>query len=796
MKLTEKKTIEQIPRDRCTGCGACFSVCSAGAIRMAENAEGFLQPEIDSARCVGCGKCERACPVAHPAPLHAAPPTYAVWAKDEVRRVSSSGGAFTVLASQVLSQGGHVCGAAYREDWLGVSHVWTDTADGLSRMRGSKYVQSDTGHTYAEARAWLDKGEWVLYSGCPCQIAGLYGALGRDYPTLITVDIVCHGTPSPLAYRRFLTEVAQGAPIERVDFREKAYWGWGSATSVFLGDGRVYRDDCRNDPYFDAFLKGLSTRESCFHCPYASMDRVGDLTLGDFWGVGDIEAKLDDQRGTGLLFINTDKGRELIDRVRPQFSLLKAVPAERIVPVARTRNGRLLTPPQRHRNRDLFFTLLTEEGFHSAYAKTMRCGYDVGIIGWWNSMNYGSALTAFALNRTVRQLGKSVLMIPHPGMDGSDADSSGMRFARQVYHPVLTRGERFPDQYNSCCDTFLLGSDQLWCWRCIYGYGDMFYYLDFVNADRKKIAYATSYGTDWSECDRSERLRIGYLMSRFDHISVREKSGVDLCKAYGAEATQVLDPVFLCGDGAWQEVLSLAKAKAEGEYIFVYMLDPTAGQVDAMLCLSQRTGLPLKVLTDAIGEEDEKAEKLETLKRVGEVVISPSIPDWLYWLSHAAYVLTDSFHGFCFSILFRKQVFAFINDFRGSARFETIADITGLRERLVTSLDEFTEKLAALPTIDFAAVHARLGPEIARSRAWLESALNGRKEEVTVKEMALWKTIEHDRDIYRLKQEVAALQKQLQSLNAAPDAPPPAAEAPRAHRLKDRASRLIRRLRR
>lgn len=765
------KTIQSIDHGLCTGCGACYNKCPVNAIEMHTDREGFLFPNIIEDKCLDCGICYKMCPVSTPAEKNKTPEAYAVWADEETRLKSSSGGMFTLLANEIFDEGGVVCGARYSDDYLSVYHAWAKNEKELSFLRGSKYVQSDTGKTFKEAKDYLDKGIPVLYAGTPCQIAGLYAFLGKKYDGLFTIDVVCHGVPSNLVYSRYLSERASNAPIKEMSFREKATWGWGTAVSLYMENGTEYKQDFFKDPYLKAFSSGLIVRKSCSSCKYTTIERIGDITLGDFWGVGDIDPKLTDGKGTGLVFANTSKGKKLIGSVKDKCTLFEKASIEKIKELAKTRNGQLLAPVKQNPLRERFFNLLLDEGlsFAQAYEKTPK--YDVGYVGWWDSKNYGSALTSFAMNRTLKNKGLRVLMLEHGGIRPG-TNSYGLEFARHFYDCSKITDTKDFGRFNSVCDTFLVGSDQLWNWWNIRNNHMEFFFLNFVNTGHKRIAYATSFGKDNTDFPDDKRIRVSYHLSKFDAISVREKSGVDICKnEFGVEATHVLDPVFLCDMGSYNEILSLSKVKEHKEYLFSYILDPTEDKIEMVKETAKNLGLPYRIAIDALRDNDEHSRQVveRLLKEDSNVLTDLRIEDWLKYIANASYVTTDSFHGFCFSIIFNKQVIAYINPRRGKARFESIAQTTGLENRLITASSQISERNLVGSKIDYSIVNQRLDAEREKSQKWLDNALNKPIRKTSASELLLWKCIEHDKAIYEanlgeMKQAIETLQKRIEEL--------------------------------
>ena len=744
-----ENSVIKVPKHACTGCGACYSKCPTNAIEMVENSEGFLFPEINSEKCIDCGLCYKTCHAVKNVEPSDKARVYAAWANEEIRMKSSSGGFFSVMANYVLENGGAVCGAAFTENYDGAVHCWVEKKEDLQKLRGSKYLQSIVGDTYKQAKEYLDNGRMVLYSGCPCQIAGIKKYLGKDYDNLILVDIVCHGVPSPKAYRAYIKEKAKGTPIVKMDFREKEYWGWGTATSLFMEGGTVYRGDCFKDPYWIGFLSGLITRECCLRCPYAQIHRIGDFTIGDFWGVDAVSKDYDDSKGTSLVMVNNDRASELFERIKGNCVLADEVSVDALAEIAKTRNGQLLHPTGENSKRRRFFELLNTEGVKFTEAFDRANKFDIGYVGWWDSMNYGSALTSFAMNRVLTKMGKSVLMLEHGGIS-PDTDDYGMQFAKRFYTISKITKEKDYYRFNNACDTFLVGSDQVWNWWNIrHGYWD-FFFLNFGDHGHRKIAYASSFGRNDTEYPDYLRVQVGYHLSKFDAISVREKSGVDICKNdFGVEATHVLDPVFLCDMESYGEITSISTIEKPDKYLFSYILDPSYDKVNTVREYAKKLGLPYRIAIDALGDNDDDAKTIikNMLSDDSNVISGLRIEDWLSYIAGADYVITDSFHGFCFSILYRKNVIAFVNPRRGIARFESIAETTGLSSRMITSSAQAQERNLLETPIDYDDVHARLKPEIERSRKWLTDALKKPPRQPSVQELALWKCIEHDKII-------------------------------------------------
>lgn len=355
------------PRNDCTGCAACRNGCPANAISMKPDKEGFLYPSVDHDKCVLCGRCTAVCPMLHtPAAPDHLPAAFAAWNRDEtVRRDSTSGGVFSALADYVFEGGGVVFGAAMNPS-LQLRHVACFTQEELRRLRGAKYVQSDIGTTYRQVKQLLESRP-VLFSGTPCQVDGLYRYLGGRPENLLTCDIICHGVPSPGVWADMVrsVEATSGKKLQSVRFRNKVN-GWKNShfTATFQGGG-VFSKPLMQTEYGRAFGRALFLRPSCHRCRYASMNRPGDFTLGDFWGLREDELPEEQKLGVGLLLINSRHGSHIFD----QLPIAKvAYPTERAI----AGNPRLASPTPMQPQRGAFFAAYALEPFEEVRRKYLR----------------------------------------------------------------------------------------------------------------------------------------------------------------------------------------------------------------------------------------------------------------------------------------------------------------------------------------------------------------------------------------------------------------------------------------
>lgn len=302
----------------CSGCTACASLCPVQCITMQKDKMGFAYPRIDTSRCVDCGACERACPGLKKTSAENNPmlKTYAAQASsDDVRRDSSSGGLFTLIARYILSQNGVVYGAAFDGTYHSVKHVAVEDEKELYKLQGSKYLQSDLQEAFAAVKQYLEQERTVLFSGTPCQIAGLRSFLTKEYDHLYLLDIVCHGAPAPAVWDEYLTflEKTYNGKANKVSFRDKRR-GWHDyVLSIAFEGGKEYVKDRTEDLYVRGFLHDYYLRPSCYDCNYKGENRPSDITLGDLWGASSICPELDDNKGTSLVMVSSEKGGRLFE---------------------------------------------------------------------------------------------------------------------------------------------------------------------------------------------------------------------------------------------------------------------------------------------------------------------------------------------------------------------------------------------------------------------------------------------------------------------------------------------------
>lgn len=337
-------------KKNCCGCSACGDICPVNAIRMTQDGEGFLYPEINNAVCIHCGRCEAVCPTGKKETA-SNNQYFGARARDEhTRRASSSGGVFPELAQYVLRRGGTVFGAAFEAD-MAVVHREARTPEELECLKTTKYVQSRMDSVYRRIASRLKEGEWVLFCGTPCQAHALRLFLDQPYPTLITADLVCYGVPSPGVWKDYtgVLEHRHGGKLTDFSFRDKRAKDNGH-TRAFVCGGKEYAADLGEDPYCAMFFGNYILRPSCHACTYCTVDRGSDFTLGDFWGIEKVRPEADDGMGNSLVILHTKQARNVWEEVRERLDCFPCEKEDILQP-------RLAGPTPAAKGRGLFMLL-------------------------------------------------------------------------------------------------------------------------------------------------------------------------------------------------------------------------------------------------------------------------------------------------------------------------------------------------------------------------------------------------------------------------------------------------------
>jgi len=363
--------INVIDKHDCCGCSGCASICGHKAIEMTTDNEGFLYPEINENLCTDCGLCERVCPIIFRDKSTETRQSIQVYAlrnlNEEIWKSSSSGGVFAALAKYCIAKGGIAYGAEYDDNFV-VVHRGETTEDGVTRFRGSKFVQSDLRGVFKEIRKNLNNGRELLFSGVPCQVQGLKLFLNKSYPNLTTVDILCHGVPSPKVFADYISYIQRHSllPLKNVFMKDKTFgWGYQNLRLHFGGEVTEFNNPISN-LWNKVFYDHIANRPSCHKCRFKNLNRAGDISIGDFWGIEKSHPDFHSKKGISLLLVNNSHGMNVFNSIKTNFEYIESNIEECLQPVL---DHSIPEPPER----ETFW----EEYHKYGFDKTIKRKYGV-----------------------------------------------------------------------------------------------------------------------------------------------------------------------------------------------------------------------------------------------------------------------------------------------------------------------------------------------------------------------------------------------------------------------------------
>ena len=533
------------------------------------------------------------------------------------------------------------------------------------------------------------------------------------------MDLICHGVPSPKVFQKYLKEKFELEHIKHIDFRDKTYFSWSTEMTIFLDDGVVFRKKHEDDIFYQAFLSCLSLRSACESCPFSAIPRQGDLSIGDFWGIDTYDSNLNDGKGTSVVLINNKQGKKIIDIISDTLLVKERVPIEYAIKINKT----IKEPFRAHFGRKQFFSMLDILPMEKLVKHAVSNHYDIGILGLWYGLNYGSILTYYALYETLKQYGFDPILLtkPYKLWNNNYADRSSIA-GRFIYPRCNVMNYREHDNdwimLNQYCDMFIVGSDVVWNYEICGQDVGSFFFMDFVKGNKKKIAYASSFGAGYFAPDY-ERAKDTYYLKRFDAISVREKEAAEICKKeFQVHADTVVDPVFLCRKEIFDEIAD-SMQKNSDNYIMAYILGASVEKKSFLKWVSEK--MKLKIYLFANPNELLQCKQILQIP----VVEDDSVENWLCSIKYCNFYIGDSFHGLCFSLLFQKNFICIVGrDISGLIRFQNLLSICGLEERLVYEDTPYNEILQLLKQqIDYKSVNERLRKQINYSEKWLKEAI-------------------------------------------------------------------------
>lgn len=362
--------IDKLDYKRCTLCQVCTNICPKDCITLDLFKDGFKYPVIDKETCINCNTCEKKCPVLNPLKsVKSLKQAYAGMNTNEEERIkSSSGGVFSTLARHIINQNGVVCGAAF-DDKLHVEHIIIDNENELKKLRGSKYVQSNTNNIFNQIKRQLIEGKKVLFTGCPCQVGGLHAYLGKEYENLYTMDVICHGIPSQNIFDKYieLLEKKYKSKVVEFFFRDKSKGWHTSSIKAKFENGKEYTKVTSEDIYMRGFYRNIYLKPACYNCEFRNFKSGSDITLGDFWGAEIEEKEIDDNKGLSAVIVNTPKGIMLKDSINSN-NIFKPVDYNKILKY----NKGLEWSFEASSKRSEFLNLVDKEDYSSIFKKLCK----------------------------------------------------------------------------------------------------------------------------------------------------------------------------------------------------------------------------------------------------------------------------------------------------------------------------------------------------------------------------------------------------------------------------------------
>lgn len=701
-----------IQKNNCTACGACLNTCPKNAVLMKEDKYNFLFPQIDNEKCIHCGLCDKVCKNITTISKNKYQNSYAIQSESwDLLKKSSSGGMFAQLAGYVLSQNGAVFGCTIEriEDGFDVKHIYIENKNDLYKLQGSKYVQSRIGNTFKQAKEFLEQGRLVLFSGTPCQIAGLKAFLNnKKYNNLLTVDLSCEGTPSLQLFNDYIKflENKYNIKIEDFKFRSKKHFGWSTTgfVAIYHQNNKLKEKILLQNisSYFHCFINGYILQECCYNCKYAGIERISDITLADAWGIEQeypelLKSKFIKNKGISLVLINTNKGELFFNKIKENV-IFEKINMNKL----RKYNHPLKHPSIKNELREKYleeYKINSYEGFDRLFRKNLGKKFyyyiiknhtpqfikniikmfiykqklDCLLMTWSHLKNYGAILTAYALKKTINDLGFSVKIIKFTEEDKYIAKPFNKKHCVYTEKKYLSTNDF--RKLAKVTNTYIVGSDNQFninvCHKGLYlSLGA------FLPKSIKKVSISTSMSLEKINAPEIEISTMKTLLKRFDYLSVREYNSVDIMKeTFDCEADWVIDPVFYLNRQEYIELAKESNIDAKNK-ILQYVLYPTKETGKILNKVKVKYGNNFDFIDFAGNEVSIKSIKNKFIK----------VEDWLKAIIDSKLIVTDSFHGICFAIMFNKP-FVCIKNNHAFIRFKSLFKMFEL-ENIVTETSD------------------------------------------------------------------------------------------------------------
>ena len=704
--------------DKCASCGACIKRCPKNAIFFKKKGIQTIAV-IDEKKCINCGKCFRLCPRNSEKEMNKVEIKVARINNVENIKKSTSGGIFGELARHILKEKGIVYGVVFSEDKKKVFHTRCDSRDKLNAILKSKYVRSDLKNTFEEAEQDLIEGKTVLYSGTPCQIAGFKKYLQKEYDNLYTVDIVCHGTPSPEVWERYANylEQTEKSKITSVDFRYLEQKNPSKNFKVTYANGKITKESLYDTSYGRAFLVGLINGSCCGDCKFNNFHNASDLTLGDAWGY---KNELYPNKNS-IILINNKKGQKIYETILnnliefDDFNFKEMLAS--CYPIIHSTldhdNAGKIDLKAKNIDKELWHWLDEKNGL-----KKDRKG--VGILNFhYENYNYGANLVAYSLSKAIEKIGYNPYVINFDPFDDPDTITRYQTLAMYKFRKkYLNMTPRFRNKddlkvLNDYLDMYVVGSDQVWR-KAITQKNIYTYFLDFAE-NKNKISYAASFGKDIFEGNEIDKVHCARLLSSFYNISVRELDGLRILKEnFNTTGKITIDPTLLLTKEDYDEIIE--EEYKEKVDVGVYFVMDYENKI-----LQDKN---LKRLFPKQNIVNLKGEFVNT--PYGKTFVYNSMSKWLDGFRKAKYIVTDSYHGLIFSMIYGKKVICIGKNSASLSRFKTLIENVSesIENVMYGSLSEVKSKNKGL---NFAEIEKNLKSLRKKSYKYLEENLGTKK---------------------------------------------------------------------
>ena len=717
--------------ENCINCGLCKDICPTKAISY-QYKNGFKTAVIDKEKCIKCKSCIKICPLNKNYEQIELQEISVLRLKDEKKiNDSSSGGVFGEIARFYIKKNFIIYGATFNQDNK-VTHKRVASINEINSLMKSKYVQSDLNNVFNDVNKDLNDNKKVIFSGTPCQIAALKAYLKKDYLNLITIDIICHGTPSPKIWDNYMKyiEAKEKSKIENIDFRYNNQKEITKNFLIKLQNKKNIEMSLYESNYGGAFLNNIILNNSCYNCKFKNSKNLSDITLGDAHGYKNEKYK----NKFSLVIMNTKKGKDIIKSIENKFNVYKDFETEDLVKY----NYPIIYPPLKHPNSK--YILANYNKYEKKHIlpnyQENQIDYDkknVGILNfYYENYNFGANLVAYSLSEIIKNMGYNPYIInfnPFPPIDTFEQFKT-IEFVkfREKYLNLTREYKNSNELYetNEYINAFVVGSDQVWR-KAITHNNFTTYFLDFAKWSKKCLSYGASFGNDLFEGNSIEKKECGILLKKFSSISVREEDAKKIVKELSKmESTQVLDPTLLLTKDNYNELLEKENQnEIEEKYVAVYCLFEQDETFENEI---KRLFKDTKII-----DIKQKEEKIPLLKK--SFMQYRSIYEWINLIKNAEFVITDSYHGMLFSILYNKNFICLGKNSKAKSRFDTISNLFAgnIKTRIVETIQEI-KKIDDLIELDYLEINKKIEENRKKSIDFLEKALqnNTRKDNIDV----------------------------------------------------------------